>query len=86
MKAQGVKIASERSVRKLSEETVGTDLVAVEVPLSQPLRTGVDMRLSPLVYIPDLVAKIFQLLEQNYRYIHTCTCTDMYRMHNTLKT
>lgn len=71
MKAQGVRMASERSVRKLSEEMVGGNLVAEEVPLSQPLHTGVDMKLSPLVYIPDVKEKIFHLLEQNLRYVHT---------------
>lgn len=62
-------MASERSVRMLSEEMVGENLAAEEVLLSQPLRLGVDLKLSPMVYIPDLVQKIFQLLEQNARYI-----------------
>ena len=67
MKAQGVRLASERSVRKLSQEMVRENLVAEEVPLSQPLRLGVNMTLSPLVCIPDLAGKIFQLLEENLR-------------------
>lgn len=67
MKAQGVQLASERSVRRLSEEMLGDNLAATEVPLSQPLRLGVDLKVSPLVYIPDFVGKILQLLEQNYR-------------------
>ena len=67
MKAQGIKLASERSVRRLSEEMLGDNLAATEVPLSQPLRFGVDLKVSPLVYVPDLVGKILQLLEQNDR-------------------
>ena len=67
MKAQGVQLASERSVRRLSEEMLGDNLAATEVPLSQPLRLGVDLKVSPLVYVPDFVGKILQLLEQNYR-------------------
>jgi hypothetical protein len=54
MKAQGVKLASERSVRRLSQEMLGDNLAATEVPLSQPLRFGVDLKVSPLVYVPDL--------------------------------
>jgi hypothetical protein len=61
MKAQGVKLASERSVRRLSQEMLGDNLAATEVPLSQPLRFGVDLKVSPLVYVPDLVGKILQL-------------------------
>ena len=68
MKAQGVKIASERSMRMLSDEVIGDNLAGEEVPLSQPLRFGVDLRLSPLVYIPDLISKIITLLEENARY------------------
>ena len=70
MKAQGVQLASERSVRRLSGEMLGDNLAATEVPLSQPLRFGIDLKVSPLVYVPDLVGKIFQLLEQNDRYIY----------------
>ena len=73
MKAQGIKLASEQSMRRLSKAMIGENLAGEEVPLSQPLRCGVDIRLSPLVYIPDLVAKITQLLDQNERYVvHVC--------------
>ena len=65
MKAQGIKLASERRVRRLSQELLGDNLAAMEVPLSQPQRFGVDLKVSPLVYVPDLAEKIFQLLEQN---------------------
>ena len=74
-------MASERRVRALSEELVGDNLAGEEVPLSQPLRFGVDLKLSPLVYVPDFVGKVYQLLEQNNRYTkppccrhHTYTC------------
>ena len=55
MKAQGVKMASERSMRMVSDKITSDNLAAEEVPLSQPLRFGVDFRLSPLVYIPNLM-------------------------------
>ena len=44
------------------------NLVVEEVPLFQPLWFGVDMKLSPLIYIPDLEEKIFHLPEQNLKY------------------
>ena len=59
-----MRLASEGRMRALSKDMVGDNLVAEEVPLSQPLRLGVDLILAPLVYVPDLVAKIFQLLDQ----------------------
>ena len=79
MSAQGVKLASEHQMRALSKGIVGDNLVGEEVPLAQPLHLGVDLILAPLVYVPDLVKKIFQLLDQNDR-LETpnnpfCTCT-----------
>ena len=67
MKAQGIQLASEGRVRRLSQEMLGDNLAATEVPLSQPLWFGVDLKVSPLVYVPDLVERILQLLEQNDR-------------------
>ena len=59
---------SERSMRMVSKQIVGCDnLAGEEVPLSQPLSVGVDVVLAPLVYVPDLRGKIFQLLDQNDR-------------------
>ena len=54
IKAQTVKMVSERSVRMFSEEMVGKSIAAEEEPLFQPLRLAVDLKLSPMVYIPDL--------------------------------
>ena len=63
-------------MRILSEGTVGENLAAEEVPLSQPLCFAVDLKLFPMVYIPDFVGKIFQLLEQNARYsVHNISPT-----------
>jgi hypothetical protein len=66
-------------MRMLSKGMIGDNLAAEEVPLSQPLRLGVDVLPSPLVYVPDLPAKIIQLLDQNDRWgknkrvVHICT-------------
>ena len=55
-------------MRMVSKQIIGCEnLAAEEVPLSQPLSLGVDVVLSPLVYVPDLGAKIIQLLDQNDR-------------------
>ena len=51
----------------LSKAIVGDNLAAEEVALTQPLRLGVDVMLAPLVYVPDLVAKVTQLLDENNR-------------------
>ena len=83
MSAQGVKLASERKMRMLSKHMVGENLVAEEVPLSQPLKLGVDLMLAPLVYVPDLVSKIMSYLirmtgRNKHVYttiIHHCTLT-----------
>ena len=64
---QGMKLASERSMRAVSKGLIGDNLVAEEAPLAQPLSVGVDVVLSPLVYVSDLQAKIFQLLDENDR-------------------
>ena len=77
MSAQGVKLASEHQMRVLSKGIVGDNLVGEEVPLAQPLRLGVDLMLAP--FVPDLVEKNFQLLDQNDRSetpnnpFYTCT-------------
>ena len=67
-------MASERRVRGLSEELVGDNLAGEEVPLSQRLHFGVHLKLSPLVYVPDFVGKVCQLLEQNNRYTKPPCC------------
>ena len=52
----------------VSKGMIGSEnLSAEEVPLSQPLSLGVDVVPSPLVYVPDLAAKIIQFLDQNDR-------------------
>ena len=61
-------MASEQKLRKLSREQIGTNLAGEAVPFSFQLQNGVDFRLAPLVYTPDLVAKVLQVLDQNDRY------------------
>ena len=59
-------IASERKLRKYSEEVVTTNLHAEGVPFTFSLKSGgEEIRAAPLVVIPDLKQKIFQLLDKN---------------------
>lgn len=62
-------IPSEKQQRKLSHEVLGDNLESEAAPFAFQLKHGgEDLRPAPLVYVPDLVTKIFQHLEQNERY------------------
>jgi len=57
-------------MRKAAVEMVGTNLLSEAAPFSFRLKSGgEEIRAAPLVYIPDLGAKVLELLEQNERYI-----------------
>ena len=59
-------IASERKLRKRSKEVVTNNLQAEGVPLTFSLKSGgEEIRAAPLVFVPDLKEKIFQLLDKN---------------------
>ena len=58
--------ASERMLRKCSKEVITDNLQAEGVPFTFSLKPGgEEIRAAPLVFIPDLKAKIFQLLDKN---------------------
>ena len=66
LKEWGIALASERQQRTKSRALVGSKLAAEEVPLTFPLKNdGEEIRAAPMVYTPDLPAKIFDLLELN---------------------
>lgn len=65
MKSWGIQIASEKELRRVSREQLGDNLEGEEAPFSFPSTRGVDIRPAPLVYIPDLVGKVTQMLDQN---------------------
>ena len=71
LRASGVVLAGEKVQRQLSKELLGTDLVEEPAPMSFSLLSGgEELRVAPLVYVPDLEEKVIQLLEQNAdRYI-----------------
>ena len=56
--------------RQMSQELLVNDLESESAPFSFGLKHGgEDLRLAPLVYVQDLVALVFHLLEQNDRYM-----------------
>ena len=58
-------IASERRLRKRSKEVVTDNLQAEGVPFTFSLKSGgEEIRAAPLAFIPDLKAKIFQMLDK----------------------
>ncbi len=68
----GITMGSERKMRKAAAEMVGTNLSSEAAPFSFSLkRGGEEIRAAPMVYVPDLGAKVLQLLEQNERWVCT---------------
>ena len=68
MKAFGVQIAGEKQLRKVSKEAIGENLAGEATPFYFSGKPGIDIQLAPHVFVPDLVSKIFQILDQNERY------------------
>ena len=61
-----VSVVSEPKLRKRSKEVITTNLKAEAVPFTFSLTSGgEEIRAAPLVFVPDLKAKIFQLLDKN---------------------
>ena len=69
MAALGVQIGSEKQMRNISQEIIGDNLAGEEAPFYFSTRHRMDIQPAPHVYIPDLVAKVFDVLEQNERSI-----------------
>ena len=66
-------IRSSASWRKSTKGNFkGADLAAEPAPMTFPLSSGgEELRVSALVYVPDLIGKVIQLLEQNMeRYMY----------------
>ena len=55
-------------MRKLSNEITGNSLIGEIAPFSFPLASGgEELKEAALVYIPDLVTKVTQMLDDNER-------------------
>lgn len=46
----------------LGKELVGLNIESEAVPFTFPLNPGVEVRKAPMAYVPNLVAKVVQLL------------------------
>jgi len=66
-------MASEGLLRKRAKEVIGDGVVVEKVALTFPLKDGKrgeEVKVKPFGYIPDLWAKIEELLEQKERYTY----------------
>ena len=61
----GIQLASEKQLWRVSKELLSDNFEAEEAQFSFPTSGGVDIRPAPLVYVPDLVGNIVQMLEHN---------------------
>lgn len=70
MRGWKVSFGSELKQRALSTELIGPNLQSENVPFTFYLdhHTYEEVRKAPIAYVPDLVAKVTQLLDQNDRY------------------
>lgn len=61
-----ISLSSESKVRALARDLVGPNLASELVPFTFSLDGGgEEIRKAPMAYIPDLQAKVKQLLDQN---------------------
>lgn len=68
LKESGVSLASEVSMRKITDEMTGDNLEGEVAPFSFNMPTGgEEIRGAPLVYVPNLIQKIIQTLEEQDR-------------------
>lgn len=59
-------VSSERRLRHRANTLVGENLEAEEVPFTFSLKSGgEEIRAAPMAYVPDLLAKVFELLDAN---------------------
>lgn len=66
---EGVKIASEKKQRLLSQQLITTEIVAEIAPFTRSLKDGgEEVKNDAMAYTPSLPDKIFELLEQHDRY------------------
>ena len=64
-----VSLASERKLRMLAKEVTGDNLTSEEAVFSFPLDGGgEEIRVAPFVYVPNLITKVTDRLQENERY------------------
>ena len=68
LKSSGIYLAGEERMRHISSQIFGDNLKGEIAPFSFPIPSGgEEIKGAPLVYIPQLVDKVVQLLEGNER-------------------
>ncbi len=68
MQAWNITLGSEYKVRSLARDLVGPNLASELVAFTFTLDGGgEEVRKAPMAYVPELPAKVIQLLEQNDR-------------------
>ena len=68
MKEWGIQVASEKKMRTRASELTDNPLNSEMALFSFPLHSGgEELRPAPIVYIPHLKNKVFELLEKNQR-------------------
>ncbi|KAL5500107.1 hypothetical protein EMCRGX_G011610 [Ephydatia muelleri] len=66
LKSSGISLAGEERMREISKQIVGDNLKGELAPFSFMLPSGgEEIKGAPVIYIPELVAKIVHLLEEN---------------------
>ena len=66
LKASGISIGCEERMRQISREMIRGNLKGEIAPFSFSLKSGgEEIRGAALVYAPNLVEKVFQLLDEN---------------------
>ncbi len=75
MSSWKISFGSEPKQRALSSELIGTNLKCENAPFTFYFdhHTYEEVRKAPLAYVPDLVGKVTQLLDQNDRYLVVCS-------------
>ena len=69
LRSSGISLSSERKQRILAKEQVGDNLDTEIAPFSFSLTGGgEEIRAAAHAFIPNLVEKVIQLLEQNEKY------------------
>ena len=70
LKSSGVSLSSEKRQRQLAQLQVGEDLETEAAPFSFSVASGgEELRVAAHAFIPNLVNKVVQLLEQNEKYL-----------------
>ena len=69
LKASGISIACEEKMREIAQQISGRDELKGEIaPFSFALPSGgEELRETPHIFMLDLIKKVTELLEQNYR-------------------